>query len=144
MGQKRFYCVIAQKRAGLSQGRVALVADTVPPKMFLFVGFLLPDKRPRNSGTWIPHATPGRLIRGDSSPPQFSECRKRGVGKTGGHFMAVLAVCSEFFLKSLGLVLIILGCFGGCERFVFPMTNFLTPVQLLPSMIATGLLWYLW
>ena len=30
--------------------------------------------------------------------------------------MAVLAVCSDF-LKSLGLVLIILGCFGGCESF---------------------------
>ena len=77
----------------------------------------------------------------------LSECRKRGVGKKGGHFMAVLAalaVCSElFFLKSLGLVLIILGCLGGCDGFFCPMTNFLTPVQLLPSMIATGLLLYL-
>ena len=71
---------------------------------------------------------------------------KRGVGKRGGHFMAVLAVlavCSEFkFLKSLGLVLIILVA-SNCEGFFRPMTNFLTPVQLLPSMIATGLLLYL-
>ena len=38
-------------------------------------------------------------------------------------------------------MLIILGCFGGCEVSFCPMTNFLTPVQLLPSMIATGLLY---
>ena len=72
-----------------------------------------------------------------------SERRKRGIGKSGGHFMAVVAVCSDFFLKSLGSVLIILGCLGGREGF-FPKMHFLSPVQLPPSMIATGLLLYLW
>ena len=35
--------------------------------------------------------------------------------------LAVLAACGELLLvKSLGSVLIILGCFGGCEGFFFP------------------------
>ena len=52
----RFYCGIKQKRAGLSQGRVPIcprkgsrlsqeqflfVLNTIPPKMFMFIGFVL-------------------------------------------------------------------------------------------------------
>ena len=52
----RFYCGIKQRKAGLSQGRVPFcpgegshlsqgrflfVPDTVPPKMFMFIGFFL-------------------------------------------------------------------------------------------------------
>ena len=53
----RFYCAIKQRKAGLSQGRVPFcpgegsrlsqgrflfVPDTVPPKMFMFIGFSCP------------------------------------------------------------------------------------------------------
>ena len=47
----RFYCGIKQKKAGLSQGRVPFcpgtlfVPDTVPPQMFIFIGFFLPEKK---------------------------------------------------------------------------------------------------
>ena len=52
----RFYCGIRQRKAGLSQGRVPIcpgegsrlsqgrflfVPETVPPKMFMFIGFFL-------------------------------------------------------------------------------------------------------
>ena len=50
--------------------------------------------------------------------------------------MAVLAVCSEILFKSLGSVLIILGCFDGCD--FLSNDKFLTPLQRLPNMIATG------
>ena len=58
----RFYCGIKQRKAGLSQGRVAVcpeegshlsegqflfVPDTVPPKMFMFIGFSCPNKKER-------------------------------------------------------------------------------------------------
>ena len=54
--------------------------------------------------------------------------------------MAALGVCSDFLLKSLGSMLIILGASAVVKGF-FPMTNFLVQVQLLPNMIATGLLY---
>ena len=61
----RFYCGIEQKMASLSQGRVPIcpgegsrlsqgqfsfVPDTVPRKLFMFIGFFLA----RSSGDWIP------------------------------------------------------------------------------------------
>ena len=55
-----------------------------------------------------------------SKPLNNVRMSENGGWKKGGHFMAglaVLAVCSEFILKSLGSMLIILGCFSGCERF---------------------------
>ena len=69
-----------------------------------------------------------------------SECLKREVGNGGLH--GGLGSVQSFF-KPLGSMLIIWGCFCGCERLFFPMANFLTPVQLLPNMIATGLFLYL-
>ena len=51
----------------------------------------------------------------------FSGCRERGVGKRGGGGTSwrFWRFAVNFYLKSLGSVLIILGCFGGCERFFF-------------------------
>ena len=58
---------------------------------------------------------------------------EKGGWKKGGHFMAVLAVCNEFF-EATGHIWVASAAVKG----FLPMTNSLTQVQLLPNMIATG------
>ena len=76
----RFYCGIKQRKAGLSQGRVPFcpgegshlsqgpflfVPDTVPPKMFMFIGFFLPE-------IWMKYQV-------RPEPPTDTPCRNHAI-----------------------------------------------------------------
>ena len=64
------------------------------------------------------HENNGNHENDEGDSDSYQDVGKGGLEK-GGDFMAVLTVCSEFFFKSLGSVLIILGCFGSRERVFF-------------------------
>ena len=57
--------------------------------------------------------------------------------------MAALAVCSELFFEITGFSVDRFGLLRQLWSFFLSNEKFLTPVQLLPSMIATGLPLYL-